>query len=149
MLFRSFNLVGAMGAVLQSTCLALLIKLTDIHYIAASGLAVEAAILHNFAWHALWTFSDRMARDCTHAGSVQHAVGWENIPRSFAKYQLQAGAVSIPGNLSLMWLFSGVLHVPLLPANLACILACSWANYYLADRFSFRHAGGTGVRAAG
>ena len=53
-----FALVGAIGIGVQ---LAVLQALTALgcHYLWATGFAVEAAILHNFAWHQRFTWSDR------------------------------------------------------------------------------------------
>jgi len=46
-----FNLVGAMGAMVQAGLLFLLTERARVDYLTATGLAVEAAILHNFVWH--------------------------------------------------------------------------------------------------
>jgi hypothetical protein len=50
-LFRrwvAFNAVGAAGIGLQLGALALLLHVAHLHYLAATALAVEAAVLHNF-----------------------------------------------------------------------------------------------------
>src|SRR6266478_5331259 len=57
--FVRFSAVGAGGVVVQAVTLAILLRTTGIHYLAATALAVEAAILHNFAWHRRWTWADR------------------------------------------------------------------------------------------
>ena len=58
--FLKFNGVGAIGFALQLALLALLLRL-GLHYLAATALAVELTILHNFAWHERWTWRDRPA----------------------------------------------------------------------------------------
>ena len=54
-----FNVVGAMGMVLQLTALAVFERCARGHYLVASAAAVELAVLHNFAWHLHYTWRDR------------------------------------------------------------------------------------------
>ena len=51
MRWLKFNTVGAMGMVVQVAMLAVGVQLLALHYILATFLAVEAALLHNFVWH--------------------------------------------------------------------------------------------------
>ena len=115
-----FSLVGAVGVVVQLGVLALLTAL-GMHYMVATALAVEAAVLHNFAWHQSFTWSDR-------GGS---------IPGRLARFHLTNGVISLLGNLALMRLMVGYLGLPPVPANLLSIAACSLANFLAADRVVF------------
>ena len=54
----TFALVGAIGVVVQLGTLEALTALGG-HYLWATGLAVEAAVLHNFMWHQRFTWRDR------------------------------------------------------------------------------------------
>ncbi len=54
-----FNVVGAMGMVVQLAALALFSRLAPGHYLYASAAAVELAVLHNFVWHVRYTWRDR------------------------------------------------------------------------------------------
>jgi putative flippase GtrA len=83
-----FNMVGAMGMVVQLTALALFTRWSDRHYLCASAAAVELALIHNFVWHLHYTWSDR--RDQT-TRLIQ-----------FARFQLSNGMISLVGNLLLM-----------------------------------------------
>ena len=121
-LFR-FNLVGVAGFVLQIAILALLLR-AGLHYLAATVLAVEAAILHNFAWHERWTWRDRPASGRTRLGRL-------------GRFHLLNGAVSLGGNLILMRVLVGALGLPALLANLIAVLACSLANFAASDRAVF------------
>ena len=56
MRWLKFNAVGAMGMAVQITTLAVGVHLLELHYILATVLAVEAALLHNFVWHVTWTW---------------------------------------------------------------------------------------------
>src|SRR5437870_891334 len=57
--FAKFAAVGAGGIIVQVITLAILLRAAPAHYLLATALAVEAAILHNFAWHMRWTWADR------------------------------------------------------------------------------------------
>jgi putative flippase GtrA len=54
-----FNIVGLVGLLVQLACLWALTQLLNVHYILATAIAVELTILHNFCWHAAWTWIDR------------------------------------------------------------------------------------------
>ena len=117
-----FNLVGAMGMVVQLAALALLNRCAPGHYLCATTAAIELAVLHNFVWHVHYTWRDR--RD----GSA-----WMQLMR----FHLSNGLVSLAGNLALMRVLVGVAHVPVLAANAMAILCCSVANFCLGHTWAF------------
>lgn len=117
-----FSAVGAGGVVVQAALLAILLRVTGMHYLAATALAVEAAILHNFAWHRRWTWADRPA---------------SGVLVTLLKFNATTGAVSLIGNLLLMFLLVGLLNLGPQVANLVTIAVCSLLNFALADRFVF------------
>ena len=117
-----FNLVGAMGMALQLSTLAVLNHITPGHYLVASALAVEMAILHNFTWHIRYTWRDR-----------QQAHAWPQLLR----FHLSNGAVSLVGSLLLMRILVEAAHVPVVFANLFAIALCSMANFLLGDSWAF------------
>ena len=127
MRFLRFNGVGVAGFVLQLGILALLLA-AGVHYLLATALAVEAAILHNFLWHERWTWRDRPA-----TGRGRLARLW--------RFHALNGVVSLVGNLALMRLFVGTFGLPAMPANLAAVLCCSLVNYYASDRLVFESSG--------
>jgi len=120
--FFKFSAVGAGGVIVQAATLALLLRLTGVHYLAATALAVEAAILHNFAWHRHWTWAERPA---------------SSMILTLLRFNATNGAVSLIGNLILMLLLVGVLNLNPQVANLITIVVCSLVNFALADRFVF------------
>jgi putative flippase GtrA len=125
MRFWRFNAVGVLGFVVQLSMLALLVH-GGVHYLAATAIAVEAAILHNFFWHERWTWADRPGRGGARAGRLLrfHAVN---------------GGVSLAGNLLLMPLLVRVGGLPILIANVAAVLTCALVNFSGADHFVFSH----------
>ncbi len=51
-----FGAVGALGVVVNSLALFLAHGIAGLPLLVASPLAVEVAVLHNFAWNDRWTF---------------------------------------------------------------------------------------------
>ena len=123
--FFRFNLIGLVGIVFQ---LALLWILTEIGvgYLAASSAAIVVTVVHNFAWHWLWTWADRTPR-------VPPAI-------AFARFFMANGLVSLMSNLALMPLVAGRLGLPAVPSNLIVIAVAGVLNFGLADRVAFRAA---------
>jgi putative flippase GtrA len=51
-----FGVVGGSGYVVNLTVFALLVKVADLHHIAAAVLAFGVAVSNNFYWNRHWTF---------------------------------------------------------------------------------------------
>ncbi len=117
-----FNLVGQLGFILQLVTIHLLHDRLGLHYLAATGLAVEAAILHNFLWHRAWTWRGR------------------ELDRPLLRlvhFHLGSGGVSLVGNLAGMALLVGRFGMSVVPANLCTIAACALVNFWVSDRLIF------------
>ena len=121
-----FNFVGAIGIAVQLGVLELLARGLHLHYLAATALAVETAVLHNFLWHERFTWKDR-------AGGPKRATAMRLL-----RFHLGNGLVSIGGNLVLMRLLVGTLHWKLLIANGVTIAVCSLLNFAASEWFVFR-----------
>jgi len=119
-----FALVGAIGVVVQLAALEALTGL-GLHYLLATGVAVEAAVLHNFMWHQRFTWRDR-------GGSRLAETGIRLL-----RFHLSNGALSILGSLLLMRWFVGQFGMNVLVANLLTIAACSVGNFLASDRWVF------------
>jgi putative flippase GtrA len=119
-----FNLVGLMGFCVQLGVLTLLMRL-ELHYLAATGLAIEAAVLHNFLWHQRWTWRDRPL-------SSGH---WM---RRLARFHALNGAVSLAGNMLVMWALVDRAGLPPIPANVIAVGVCAIVNYLASERFVFQ-----------
>jgi putative flippase GtrA len=118
-----FNLVGAIGMVVQLGALALFNRWMAGHYLYASVAAIELTLLHNFVWHLRYTWRDRRD-DATRI-------------RQLMRFHLSNGLVSMLGNLVLMRLFVHEAHLPVLVSNAIAILCCSMANFCLGDSWAF------------
>jgi len=119
-----FNLVGAMGMVLQLAVLAIFNRCAPGHYLLTSAAALELTLLHNFVWHFHYTWRDRR-RDSAPLGQL-------------LRFHLSNGLVSMLGNLVLMRIFVQQAHLPVLASNAIAILCCSILNFCLGDNWTFQ-----------
>jgi putative flippase GtrA len=120
-----FNLVGGIGIALQLALLFFLKSVLDFNYLAATGVAVEATVMHNFLWHERYTWMDRVRPS------------WRGSPPRLLRFHLTNGAVSIAGNLALMKILVGVGHLNYMAANAAAIVVCSLFNFLVSDAYVF------------
>ncbi len=120
-----FNAVGAGGIGVQLAALALLKSVLRLDYLAATALAVEAAVVHNYLWHERFTWADRAS------GS-----SWAR----FAKFNLTTGLFSIAGNVLVMRVLVGSAHLNYFVANILTIATCSIVNFLVSDRFVFEQS---------
>jgi putative flippase GtrA len=121
-----FNLVGAIGMLVQLASLALFNRWSAGHYLYASCAAVELTLLHNFWWHLHYTWRDRK--------------GDSALVGRLLRFQLSNGAVSMLGNLVLMRILMHNTRFPLLAANAVAILCCSVLNFGLGNSWAFAEA---------
>jgi putative flippase GtrA len=131
-----FNLVGGMGIVIQFAALFLLKSVLHFNYLAATAVAVEAAVLHNFVWHEQFTWVDRTRHEAMKLDPSSSARWRRSLPR-LLRFHLTNGAVSILGNLALMRLMVGQAHMNYLVANAIAIALCSLANFLLSEQWVF------------
>jgi putative flippase GtrA len=118
-----FNLVGAMGMVVQLGSLAVFNHWSAGHYLYATLAAIELTLMHNFVWHLSYTWRDRRH------GSV--------LPVQLLRFHLSNGLVSMVGNLAIMRVLVGGAHMPALAANCIAIVCCSVVNFCLGDHWTF------------
>jgi putative flippase GtrA len=121
-----FNGVGVLGFGVQLAVLATLVEWTGFHYLLATAIAVEAAVLHNFLWHQQWTWCDRPVA----------------APRALlarlGRFHLTNGAISLAGNLAIVRVLTGTLHVDPLTANVVAVVVCSLVNFLASDALVFK-----------
>jgi putative flippase GtrA len=118
----AFAGVGALGFVVQLAVVAALIGLARWPAPAATALGVEAAVLHNFAWHRRWTWRDR---------------GRSPIASQLVRLHFANGLTSLAGNVGLSIALTGAGLNALL-ANAIAVGAMSVVNYALADGWVFK-----------
>jgi putative flippase GtrA len=120
-----FNVVGGIGILVQFAALFLLKSVLHFNYLAATAIAVEAAVVHNFVWHEQFTWADRVQRT------------WPRSLLRLLRFNLANGGVSILGNLALMRVMVGQGHMNYLLANAIAIVLCSMANFLVSETWVF------------
>lgn len=120
-----FNAVGLVGVGVQLAMLQMLVK-SGLEYHWATLIAVECAVLNNFAWHGRYTWRDRQARS------------WRASLRRLFIFHITNGALSLGTSWTLMTLLVNHARLPVIVANLICIAACSVVNFLLAELVVFR-----------
>ncbi len=120
-----FNAVGLAGILVQLAALAALKQIAGLSTTAATALAVELAVLHNFYWHERWTWG-------TH--------GTPGVMARLLRFHLANGLVSLVSNLLWMRLLTGPAGMHYLPANMISIAVTALLNFALSERFVFRPA---------
>jgi putative flippase GtrA len=121
-----FNLVGALGIGVQMAAFALFFSALHWNYLVATALAVETAVLHNFVWHEHYTWK-HLPR-----GSAR------DVARRLLRFHAGNGVISILGNLALMRLFVGALHMHHYLASALAIALCSVLNFAASEWYVFR-----------
>lgn len=121
-----FNLVGLLGFSLQLGLLFLLRHFAGMNYLVATGIAVEAAVLHNFVWHERVTWSE--------IASLQR----NQVGLRLVKFHLANGLISLVGNIAFTWVLVEYARLPYLAANAISVVVCSLVNFVAGDTFVFR-----------
>ena len=123
--FARFNVVSAGGFVVQLATVALLTRWLAVSSVAATGLGVGAAIVHNFLWHRRWTWNDREP-------------GPAASGRTFVRFAASNGFVSLVGNLVIVGVLADAGGVDVVLANVVAVAACGLLNFQIGDRLVFR-----------
>jgi putative flippase GtrA len=123
-----FVAVGAAGFVVQLASLHALLAYAGVHYLVATALAVEAAILHNFVWHSRWTWRDRPRA----SGSAR----WLRL----ARFNGLSALSSIAGNVVVTGLLVATTGLPVIVANAIAVAIVSALNFVGLDRWVYAPA---------
>lgn len=122
-----FNLVGALGIGVQFATLFMLKGVLRFNYLAATAIAVEIAVVHNFVCHEHFTWADR----------TKVNGGWRRSLYRLVRFNLGNGAVSLLGNLAIMKVMVGEVGMNYLLANALAIFLCSLANFLMSEIWVF------------
>jgi putative flippase GtrA len=138
-----FNLVGAIGIVVQFAVLFLLKGVLHVEVLIATAIAVEIAVLHNFVWHERFTWADRIVRSSPDSNFVRTVCTPNRLlisPGSFRRlrrFHLANGVVSILGSVAVMKILVDLDHKNYFAANAIAIAVCALANFLLSDQWVF------------
>jgi putative flippase GtrA len=120
-----FNTVGLLGMTFQLITLTALKTGLGLNYLAATLIAVESAVIHNFVWHERWTWLERTRLNAN------------GVLGRLIRFHMANGLISIVGNLAMMWLLVSRLHLHYFFANIMAIGACAIFNFLASDRLVF------------
>jgi putative flippase GtrA len=120
-----FNAVGAMGIVVQLLALALLLRILEFHYLWATVLAVETAVLHNFIWHWRWTWADRRSDELG------------RMAATLLRFNFSNGMISLFGTVLCTGILTGIFKLNPLIANVLSLGPCCVINFLVSDRLIF------------
>jgi putative flippase GtrA len=122
--FARFNVVSALGLMVQLAVVAALVHGLGVDPIWATEAGVSAAVVHNFGWHVRWTWRDRMGPNVSRAAA-------------FVRFAGANGLISLVGSIVLVPVLAAA-SLPVLVANLVAIAACGLVNYWVGDLGCFR-----------
>jgi putative flippase GtrA len=124
MRFVRFSIAGATGFAAQIAIVGVLANVLGIYYLAATAIAVEAAIVINFLWHERWTWRDRTGS----SGA---------LPR-FLKFNALTAATSIIGSVVITGILVEYFTFSPMLANVISVIVLSVINFVGADSVVFR-----------
>jgi putative flippase GtrA len=124
-------MVGLMGMCVHLSMLSLFSKGFRLEPAVATALAVEMAVLHNFAWHERFTWKDRSS------------VHWSEVAGRLLRFNFTTGMISLLGTTAIVKYLVAQYHLPVLMANLIAIPCCSMLNFLASDFLVFKKAAQT------
>lgn len=135
----TFTLAGTAGFAVQIGAMAALTQIAGLHYLVATAIAVELAILCNFAWHERWTWRDRLAPPKL-LGEGWPAVRSRERWARLLRFNALTAVTSIAGSVFLTAVFVEMASLPPIAANIASVFALGLVNFAGANTLVFRAA---------
>ena len=132
-----FFTAGLGGFIVQLGVLAALTRWTELHYVAATLIAVELAILCNFVWHDQWTWNDRPAAT------------WRERGHRLARFHALTGFTSLAGNTVVTAALVESAALPPVVGNVVAVAALGLVNFAGSETLIFRTSAIVTVLAAG
>ena len=121
-----FALGGFGGFIVQIATLAVLTEWLAVHYLIATIVSVEAAILLNFVWHERWTWRDRPATTSSER--------WQRLIR----FNILTGLTSIAGTVLIASILVEGFSLSPVFANILSIAALGAVNFAGANMLVFK-----------
>lgn len=121
-----FMTVGVMGTAVKVGALVLL-DAGGLACLAATALAVELSLVHNFAWHLRWTWRDR-----------SRGLSPGEVAARLLRFHLATGSVTLAANLvTVPLLVRAGLHIAV--AGVLATMAAGLVNFLVAGLIVFTH----------
>ena len=125
MRFAAFALVGLSGFLVQMTTLEVLLHASGAGPIAATAIAVELAVIHNFAWHERWTWRDRRRS------------GVAAMVTRLLQFHAANGVLSLVVSVACVALLTRAVGWPPLASNVVAVALTGLLNFVALDRWIF------------
>ena len=130
--FLRFSVAGATGFAVQIAIVGVLANWAGMNYLAATAIAVEAAILVNYLWHEKFTWKDRPAMTARER--------WLRL----GKFNAMTSITSIVGSVMITAVLVESFTLSPLDANVIAVVVLGLINFIGADTLVFR-AGAVGM----
>jgi putative flippase GtrA len=124
--FAKYSAVGLLGLTVKFGVLIGLCDILQMGYLAATALAVEAVVLHNFFWHLRWTWGER-----------SRGLSPKEVLARLWRFHLGNAAVAMAVNLGAMELLVGLAGLHYVAANLAATAGAGLANFVISNSLVF------------
>jgi putative flippase GtrA len=134
-----FTLAGTAGFAVQIAAVAALTQIAGLHYLVATALAVELAILCNFVWHERWTWRDRVPPPKP-LGEGGLAASSRDRWTRLLRFNALTAVTSIAGSVFLTAIFVEVASLSPIAASIASVTALGLVNYAGPNTLVFRAA---------
>lgn len=121
-----FHMVGLAGMCVHLGTLSLFNKGFGMEPGVATALAVEMAVLHNFAWHERFTWKDRCS------------VHWTEVAGRLLRFNLTTGMISLLGTTAIVKYLVSAHQFHVFLANIVAIPCCSMLNFLASDLLVFK-----------
>ena len=121
-------MVGLAGMCVHLGTLSLFNKGFGMEPSVATALAVELAVLHNFAWHERFTWRDRCS------------VHWSEVAGRLLRFNLTTGMISLLGTTAIVKYLVSAHQFHVFFANIIAIPCCSMLNFLASEVLVFRKA---------
>lgn len=103
-----------------------LTEMAGLYYLFSSLVAIEIALINNYVLNDLWTWHDR------------GKAGKREYFKRMLQYHVTASAAMLT-NISVLWILTEVAGIYYLGSNVIGILCGAALNFFVNDRWTFRH----------
>ncbi len=125
--FLRFGLVGLSGLVVDMTALYFFFEVLNVGLTRSAIFAAELAIINNFYWNDVWTFSDL----------AKQQRGWQLMIKRFFKFNIVC-LMGLILKILLLNLFFNGLNLNAYVANLLAIAIVTFWNFWINLKLSWR-----------
>lgn len=121
----SFQFIGWIGTAINLAVLWFCYDVLSWPLLVSGALAIEIAIIHNFAWYYFWTWNDRVAFTV------------RNFITLFARYNIFTAAIDFVIRLGILWILTEYFGVHYLISDVIGMFIAPILKYITNDAYIF------------